>query len=104
MRTRRIMPGLSDDGFALVMEMCANEAIDIDAIIAYVRRNTVDMRHLMPEEWFEEGGPYRDEEAANEDDLLEQQVQDCGRQPGTMFVCDRAGTAYCDWHCPLSRD
>lgn len=36
--TDRLMPGLSDAGFALVVEMLANEAIDIDAILAYVVR------------------------------------------------------------------
>lgn len=31
-------PGLSPEGFVLVMEMLMNEAIDVDAVIAHVNR------------------------------------------------------------------
>lgn len=33
-----ILPGLADDGFALVVEMLANNEINVDAILAYVER------------------------------------------------------------------
>jgi hypothetical protein len=39
------MPGLSDEGFALVMEMYANNEINLDAILAYVDRTESDQRN-----------------------------------------------------------
>lgn len=36
--SRTILPGLSDDGFALVVEMLANNEINLDAILEYLER------------------------------------------------------------------
>jgi hypothetical protein len=47
---------------------------------------------------------FEDEENMEYLDDDERLLDDCGRHPGSTFQCDDAGTEYCDFRCPFSRD
>ena len=85
MKTRRLMPGLSDEGFALGMEMFANEAIDVDAIIAYVRRDTGE-----PLTFQSEPGP-----GAPQCSWCEQEIP----TPQDAFLDERLTGIFGYWYC-----